>query len=1341
MTPGFASAFNAKVIYVFRINDAAHAGCLKIGETSCACQDFNSLPPNCPELNQAAHKRIAQYTQAAAIDYELLHTELAQTFTKVPSPNQQRSFNYQVKSFSDHDVHQVLLRSGIKRKEFDLKNKANEWFVCDLDTVKKAIGAVKEGSTALSSADSNKVFEPIQFRPEQQDAIKLTCKQFKSGKAQMLWNAKMRFGKTLSALQVVKKLELRRTIILTHRPELNESWIEDYHKIFGDSPQFAYSSKDRGESLGRLECNAHSQFGQKDHYVYFASLQDLRGSSKVGGDFVKNEDVFALPWDLVIIDEAHEGTQTQLGQSVLKELLHENTKVLYLSGTPFNLLNGFKQDEVYTWDYVMEQKAKRDWDAIHQGDPNPYSVLPQLNLYTYNLGKLFDEYAHSEFAFNFNEFFKVDSKTEQFAHDKDVKAFLDLLTKPSENNYPFSNQGFRDIFRHTLWVVPGVKAAKALSALLKQHPVFSNFEIVNVAGAGDYDENASSLGATEALDAVNKAIGSAPEESRTITISCGRLTTGVTVKVWTGVLMLAGSYQSTASSYLQTIFRVQSPATIAGKVKEQCYAFDFAPDRALKVIAQTFGVSKRPDASGKESARAALGEFINFCPIISIDGSTMQEVKVGQVMEQIKRVYVEQVVSHGFDDVHLYNDKLLKLDEIDLAQFEQLKDIIGQTKALGSTDKIDLNQQGLTDEEHEQLEQIKKRPTRERTEEEKAKLKELQEKAKVRENAISILRGISIRMPLMIYGATISNEDEELTIENFSELVDDVSWAEFMPQGVTKEIFARIIKYYDPDIFTAAGKRIRALARAADDMAIEERIKLISSIFANFRSPDKETVLTPWRVVNMHLSSTIGGYCFFDQDFTQELTEPRLVEHSDITEQVFRPKTKLLEINSKSGLYPLYLTYTLVHLYLDTYGNKLDLLTRAQQRKIWDDVLKRNIFVICKSPMARSITERTLVGFRDVSINTCYIDQLIDRISTNPSAIKDLIAKNPNLWPNQSNPAMKFDAIVGNPPYQVLDGGAKGSSAMPLYHHFIRSAKKLDPQFISFITPSRWFAGGKGLDDFREEMIHDHHMRIIVEFINANDCFDNTNIAGGVNYFLWDTRHNGPCLVTNMSNGHGETMSRSLDEFAQYGVFVRSNTACSILHKVTLNKAESLSTIVSTRNPFGIDSKQRGSTTPDPEKLKLHSSDGVSYIAPSDNLISNAYTRSYKLLFAKTMTGRAGTPSKDGTYKVLSSIKVLEPNEVCTDSYLLIGCFEQRQEVDALSVYLRTTFVRYLLLQVLTSINISRGNFVFVPMQDFSANSDLDWTLPVDKLDQQLFAKYGLTPEECEEITSTISPM
>ena len=1374
MASGFSAAFNAKLIYIFRINDAAHQGCLKIGETSLQSSNLNALPPNCSELNAAAHQRIAQYTQPAAIAYDLLYTEVAQRM--VSTSDARRNFSYQVLPFSDHDVHQVLLRSGIKRKAFDLKHKANEWFECDLETAIQAITAVKEGRSSLNATPKTAAAPaPIIFRPEQQEAITKTTKKFqsKSGK-RMLWNAKMRFGKTLCALQVVKELDLRRTIIITHRPVVNESWFDDFHKIFADSPQFAYSSKDKGECLARLEqhaaqaealealskepSTANLQKGTRaraattapapDHYVYFASLQDLRGSDQVGGNFDKNKEVFALNWDLIIIDEAHEGTQTKLGTAVTQALTKENTKLLSLSGTPFNLLPDFKQDEIYTWDYVMEQQAKAEWDLIHQGDPNPYAVLPRLNLYTYNLGKLFTKYASSEFAFNFTEFFRVDAKSERFSHEADVKSFLNLLTKQSESNYPFANERFRAIFRHTLWVVPGVKAAQALSALLKAHPVFSHFAIVNVAGAGDYNENdtpnASTLGATEALSAVTDAIGPEPDQTSTITISCGRLTTGVSVREWTGVLMLAGSYQSSASSYLQTIFRVQTPATIAGKVKEQCYAFDFAPDRALKVIAATVGLSKRSGAtqSEEENARTALKAFLNFCPVIAIDGSSMQDVDIAQVMEQVKRVYIEQVVANGFDDVHLYNDQLLKLNDLDLTKFQQLQGIIGQTKALGAKGKVTLNQQGLTDEEHEELEQLKKKKNKELTAEELARRKELQEKAKVRDDAIAILRGISIRMPLMIYGATINDEDRELTIANFAHLVDDVSWDEFMPKGVTKEVFSQFIQYYDPDVFTAAGKRIRALARAADDLRVDERIKLISAIFAHFRNPDKETVLTPWRVVNMHLSATIGGYCFFNEDFSQELTEPRLVNHAPITDQVFSPKAQLLEINSKSGLYPLYLTYTLLRLYLDTYDNRLNLLTTAQQQQIWDKVLQQNIFVICKSPMARSITERTLVGFRKVQLNICYIDQLIARITDDPVAVKNLICQDHHLWPNRSdtNNAMKFDAIVGNPPYQVMDEGAK-NSAKPLFHHFINLSKQLEPQYISFITPSRWFTGGKGLDEFRTTMLQEQHLRVMVDFINSRDCFSNADIAGGINFFLWDKSYQGNCTITNMSNGKGVTMSRPLNEFAQYGLFVRSNTAHSLLHKVMSTKSPSLSELISARNPFKISTDQRGETDKRSKHLRLHSSSGVGYLAPTAELLANTYTSAFKVLCTRTMSEHAGQPGKNGMYKVLSYLKVLEPNEVCTDSYIVIGCFKHKSEAQALYAYLRTCFVRYLLLQALSSINVTRERFVFVPLQDFSNKSDIDWTQPIEAIDQSLFDKYGLTEDERAEILKTISPM
>ncbi|MBR5841780.1 MAG: DEAD/DEAH box helicase family protein, partial [Bacteroidaceae bacterium] len=868
----FTSLLKLKLIYVFRINDKAHEGCLKVGEATCDSDDVFGLAPNSKALNESAKKRINQYTQTAGIAYDLLYTELT-------------IYNHKKKglcSFNDKEVHNVLERSGVKKKVFDTVNKANEWFITDLDTVKRAIAAVKEGRESLTTAEVTQHRTPIVFRPEQRKAIDDTKKQYKKGN-QMLWNAKMRFGKTLSALQVVKEVDFKRTLILTHRPVVDSGWFEDFGKIFYDRPEFAYGSKNNGDSHASLEARATQG---KCQYVYFASMQDLRGSELVGGNFDKNDEVFATKWDFIIVDEAHEGTQTELGKAVMTELVKENTKVLRLSGTPFNLLDEFAEGEIYTWDYVMEQQAKAKWDELHFGDPNPYASLPTMNIYTYDLGRLLNDFADEDIAFNFREFFRANDEG-KFVHEKDVWAFLNLLTKEDkESCYPFANEEYRNIFRHSLWIVPGVAHARALSAMLQSHPVFQHFKIVNVAGDGDLEEESK-----DALAAVEEAIGSDPDATRTITLSCGRLTTGVSVKAWTAVFMLSGSYNTGAASYMQTIFRVQTPATINGRVKEQCYVFDFAPDRTLKVIAETAKISSK---AGKTSSddRKVMGEFLNFCPIISVEGSKMNPFDVPRMLEQLKKVYVERVVRNGFEDKSLYNDELMKLNDLELQAFDDLKKIIGQTKAMPKTNQVDINNQGLTDEQYEELESLEKKNKKKGkdkqplTEEEKARLEELKKKRENREAAISILRGISIRMPLLIYGAEVSNEDEEITIDNFSALVDDQSWEEFMPKGVTKEKFDSIKKYYDPDIFSAAGKRIRAMARAADKLSVEERIERITDIFSTFRNPDKETVLTPWRVVNMHLGDCLGGYNFFEQGYETSLTEPRFIDKGEVTSNV-----------------------------------------------------------------------------------------------------------------------------------------------------------------------------------------------------------------------------------------------------------------------------------------------------------------------------------------------------------------------------------------------------------------------------------------------------------------------
>ncbi len=1279
MAQVFNQSFEQKLIYVYRINDEAHAGILKIGEASCnAGMAYFAFEPNCNELNIAAKKRIDQQTQTAGVSYELLYTEATACM---------RGKNLIV--FQDHEVHNILERSGIRHKYFDPEHKANEWFYTDLETVKKAIAAAKEERSALTAGEISQDKSPFPFRKEQREAIDKTVRQFKkkSGSHQMLWNAKMRFGKTLAALQVVKECNFRRTLILTHRPVVNNGWFDEYQRIFYDRLEYMYGSK-KYASLESCERLFNEPGGGS--YIYFASIQDMRGSELVGGKYAKNEDVFAIDWDLIIIDEAHEGTQTELGKSVFNACKKENTCVLYLSGTPFNLMDDFKEDEIYTWDYVMEQRAKAEWEALHQGDPNPYAALPRMNIFTYNLGELFAEYVDADIAFNFKEFFRVDEDGE-FIHKINVKQFLDLISKEDdESNYPYSKAEYRENFRHSLWIIPGVKEAKALSRLLQEHPVFSQFNIANVAGDGDEEVNSS-----DALALVEKAIGEHPEESYSITLSCGRLTTGVTVKPWTACFMLAGSYSTSASSYMQTIFRVQTPAIIGGRQKEECFVFDFAPDRTLKVIAETAKISAR---AGKttQNDRKILGEFLNFCPIIGFEGSRMQNYDTEKMLGQLKKVYVERVVRSGFEDNYLYNDELMKLDQIALGEFEDLKKIIGSTKAMAKTGDININALGFTAEEFEELEKQKNhKEKRELTPEEQEARARLLEAKKNRDTAISILRGISIRMPLLIYGAdlkkNILGEEEPITIENFTKLVDDVSWEEFMPKGVTKELFKLFKKYYDTDVFREAGIKIRQMARAADKLPIEERIERISIIFNTFRNPDKETVLTPWRVVNMHLAGALGGYSFWDENFNEPSAEPHLVIQGKVTGQVFRRNTHILEINAKSGLYALYAAYSVYR------ARKLmEIAPRAArelEQALWASVLRENIFVICKTPMARSITKRTLAGFTGAAVNIVYIEDLVKKLRNQNSSSACGLMVYQELLTAFGEKNMKFDAVVGNPPYQEETGGS-GRQATPVYNLFFNVAKKLAPDYISMIMPSRWFSGGFGLDSFREQMLNDERLRLIVDFPKSTDAFPTVDIAGGICYILWDKNYTGLCEVINVEQGIKHSAKRKLNE---YKTFVRYSQALPIIKKIfDIEKPkQTLENTVSQQRPFGLPTNYRPLESGIPcyfiQKI------GKKFAALKDISDPSNLLNKWKLLVPKAPIAGQTDFTKPVGFYYDGNTRIAEPGACCTESFIVAGAFDTKEEVISFKSYLFTKTVRFLLLQTVISQDVLRNKFCFVP--------------------------------------------
>ncbi|NLC92542.1 MAG: DEAD/DEAH box helicase family protein [Treponema sp.] len=1327
----FKQAFEPKLIYVYRINDEAHKDCLKIGEASCDSPDYFSLPPNSKGLNDAAKKRIKHQTQTAGIQFELLYTEGTTYLNKK-----------QIVSFQDHEVHDCLERSGISHKYFDEKNKANEWFYTDLETVKKAIAAVKEGRTSLTANEVSKDKSPIILRPEQKDAVERTLKQFtkKNSSKRMLWNAKMRFGKTICALQVVKESDMRRTLILTHRPVVDKGWFEDYEKIFYDRPEYFYGSKNNGSTLDEAE--RHAQQSQTGSYIYFASIQDMRGSEIVGGKFDKNEKIFNIAWDLIIIDEAHEGTQTELGQKVLAACKKEETRVLNLSGTPFNLMDDFKEDEIFTWDYVMEQKAKSDWDIIHQGDPNPYACLPKLNIYTYSLGKLFNEYADADIAFNFREFFRTD-ETGTFVREDNIKQFLDLLTKEDkESNYPFSTKEYRENFRHSLWMIPGVKEAKALSALLQKHPVFGCFNIVNVAGDGDEE-----IDSKDALKAVEKAMTDHPEETYTITLSCGRLTTGVSVKPWTACFMLSGSYNTAASAYMQTIFRVQTPAVIGGKQKEECFVFDFAPDRTLKVVAETAKISAKAGTTSNND-RELLENFLNFCPIIGFDGSKTVEYDTKKMLEQLKKVYVERVVRNGFEDGYLYNNDLMKLNDIELKEFEELKKIIGTTKAMAKTGDIDINSLGFTDEEFEQVQKENRLKAKdELTSEQKEMLEKLKEAKKNRDAAVSILRGISIRMPLLIYGADLNKNldgsEEELTLDNFADTVDDQSWEEFMPSGVTKEKFGKFKKYYDQDVFRAAGKRIREMAKAADGLNIEERIGRISTIFNTFRNPDKETVLTPWRVVNMHMTDCLGGWCFFDKDYKGPVEEPRYVEQTDVTKNVYKKNTKILEINSKSGLYALYCAYSVykTRAKLEIGPNP----TRKMEKELWAKVLNENIYVICKTEMAKKITKRTLAGFTDTKVNAHYFEDLVNQLKNKS---ENFIGKvtSANYWGKEGSEDMKFDAIVGNPPYQTMaTGDANGSD--PIYHLFIDVACKIGPR-VSFIHPARFlFNAGKTPKDWNQKMLNDEHYKVVDYWANSADVFPTVDIKGGVAVTYWD----------------------NTQVFGKIGIFVAHQELRTILDKVKNQEFEAFSEIVYPRdlyrlsdllfedNPWAFTRQSKGHQFDVgsnvfeliPELFfEQKPNDGYEYArifgrenaTRNDKWIKKDYLRIpdnfdfYKVFIPKSNgSGSIG--------EVLSTPMVGEPMVGCTTTFLSIGKFKTEEEANACLKYIKTKFTRAMLGTLKVTQDNPKPTWENVPLQDFTEQSDIDWSVSIPEIDAQLYKKYGLSKDEIVFIEKMIRPM
>lgn len=1349
----YSPTANYIVIYVFAIHDENHRGILKIGKTSFdSLLSINQLPPNCEELNRAAKERIDEETKTALVPYELLHTELAVKDIVMADGTKQSQV------FTDKAVHKVLYNSGFKSVKFMESGRESEWFYVDLKTAVSAIQAVKNGKNIviIDNKEKNETdikFEPIVLRKEQKENVEKTVNIFRNYD-EMLWNCKMRYGKTVTAYELIKRQGYQKVIVVTHRPAVEDSWKTDHENIFyGTNHRFEVKKQgkniDFDSVIDRENEKVLSELADSGvPFTYFASIQDLRGSQRVGGKYNKNNFIFDLKWDLIIIDEAHEGTQTELGDAVIKELRKKGTKVLMLSGTPYNIINGFDEN-VYTWTYVDEQIAKANWEKEHPNEENPYAVLPKMNIMTFDLSENIStsyRYVTEDSAFNFREFFRVwtgdlekdfrpvpvGAKNGDFIHERDVKAFLDLITTKSEKtNYPFATDEYRDMFRHTFWLVPSVKEAKALSKLLKEHPVFRNFSVANIAGDGDEEQAYD-----EALKLVKENISNNPY---TITLSCGRLTTGVTVKEWTAIMMLAGSYSTSASGYMQSIFRVQSPGCINGKQKENCYVFDFAPDRALKVVASVHNLSVKGMTSD-DTAKAKLGEFLNFCPIISVEGTEMRTYSVDEMMRKVKSISVEHAINSGFEDDTIYNRDIgINMSESDVEIIRHLSDVVTPQKKGKKQTEVIINNKGMTNEEYRQAEKLKKKPKRERTPEDEELLKKMKELNEQQKKIRNLLRAVSIRLPLLFYGADF-DINETVHLKDFvNSIVDEESWKEFMPKGLSTKLFLQILKYYDEDVLVEAGMRIRKMAKAADELLPTLRAKRIVEIISKFKNPDKETVLTPWRVVNMHLGEAIGGYNFFDEKYEKEIEEPRLIEQGDVTADILlNTNAKILEMNSKSGLYPLYMAYSLYTMKVS--GKEKD-LTFEEAQRLWNETLENNIFVLCKTKMARKITIRTLAGYSKNKVNAIYLTKLLERMQ-DKERFKNKLT-NPQTWEKEGE-RMKFDAVVGNPPYQEEN---ENTRKPPIYHYFYDSAFELS-KIVSFISPARFlFNAGQTPQAWNEKMLNDKYFKVVKYFENSKEVFETVDIKGGV-----------AITIRNLNVNYGKIK-----------VFATYSEQRSIMKKIgiELENFHSLTEIISSRGhyrftkeffvdfPYASEILGKGTGNmiasnslellPEVFFEDCEDLECLKFIGRVDNkrvnrfilkkyIQANDFIETYNVILPKS--------NGSGLYgERLSSPVVIEPNNCTTDTFISIGKFENKSEADALLKYIKSKFLRAILgIKKVTQDNPA-SVWAYVPLQDFTEKSDIDWSKSVSEIDKQLYKKYNLSEEEITFIETKVSPM
>lgn len=1376
--------------------------------------------------------------------------------------------------FRDKDLHRFLIQNGIQKENFN--GRADEWFY---------FNGTPENAERLTDKFINRDYDEIQIddkhsdyilRNEQQQAVEKTYEyyQSKQGSREFLWNAKPRFGKTLTTYDFIRNLNATNVLIVTNRPAIANSWYDDFQKFISwQEPQMKFVSETdalngkgmrREQYLEYINTTTHANPTQ----IAFISLQDLKGAEFAGGVHKKLEWVAGLNWDLLIIDEAHEGIDTRKTDIAFSQLKRDFT--LHLSGTPFKALakGDFSEEQIFNWSYVDEQEAAEKWDETIGS--NPYESLPTLNLFTYQMSKMveaevsegitLEEEKNVDYAFDLNEFFRV-KENGRFEYEESVIRFLNNL---SSGNFPFSENQYRNELKHSFWLLPRVNAAKALEKLLNTHPTFKDYKVVLAAGDGvslNDGVEAEALDLKENAKSFDKVRNAIDQNDKTITLSVGQLTTGVTIPEWTAVFMLNNI--ESPSLYFQAAFRSQNPHEYdkdgARFRKENAYIFDFSPDRTLRLYDDFANNLSSGSSKTSEERKRKIKKLLNFFPVIAEDeNGSMHEINASEVLTIPTRITSREVVKRGFMSNLLFanisgifsgdspfkeildkippekNKRLDKPRDVSITdphlneegEVEIPKEVvIGKSNELfgdkiySSIEVVDKVVSSLEEAEDKQKKSIKKlakdittsfsdgfNNLKDSFNLNKAQSNRLQDSVNnsiedvITEKSLSLsnqVNGIKAKYEKRKQEAEERENEEELEVvieqykqekqkieETFSKEVnkeventintvveEQIEKVEEKKKKTTEDDvrdhlrgFARTI----PAFLMAYGDENTGLANFEENIdeatfedltsiTIEEfkklrdgfeyegdegDIKVVHGLFNEvvFNASIQEFLDTKERLAN-YFDETLEEDIFDyipPQKTNQIFTPKRVVKKmvNKLEEEnpgIFSDKRiKFADLYVKSGLY-------ITEIVKKLNNGLKEQIPNQQERIKW--IMENQVYGCAPGNIIYNIVKNFIYSDM-IGIST---KNLIE-IDTMELASNQKLSN--EMYKIFGDDKLKFDVIIGNPPYQDKTEG--NNRATPLYNVFMDESYKLANK-VEFITPARFlFNAGQTPASWNEKMLNDPHLKVIYFEQKSSNIFPNTDIKGGVAITYRDKNK----------------------EFGKIGTFISNKTLKSIAEKVKENQENPLSTIHHNRSsyrlteevykdkPFLLDLNKSS------EKFMIGSniftkmpelfSDVIDEAVEIENYGQvfgrEANKRVYKYIRKKYIyehpnfhKWKVFLPKSNGTGEMgerLSLPEVAKPYTISTQTFISFGAFETEGEAQSLVKYLKSKFVRLLLsVKKITPDNARKYVWEFVPIQNFTKYSDIDWAQSISQIDQQLYEKYYLNEEEVRFIEENVKNM